>query len=57
MELYNQKAPSGPWKESVRKELSEKYDIVACLGDSPTDFEGEYTGDKTILLPNYLYKA
>lgn len=42
------------WKKNTRKELSEKYNIVASISDSEKDLTGGYTGYK-IKLPNYLY--
>jgi len=44
----------GDWKEGVRKELSKRYKIIGCLGDSDDDFKGECCGYK-VQLPNYLY--
>jgi len=43
-----------PWKKSVRKKLSESYEIVATVGDRDADFFDGYTG-KIIKVPNYLY--
>lgn len=44
------------FKSSIRKELTEKgYDIILCVGDQVTDFEGDYTGIK-VKIPNYLYQ-
>lgn len=49
------KLPAASWKESKRKELTQKgYNIVACIGDQWSDLSGEFTGIK-IKLPNYLY--
>lgn len=59
MEIHNEKDPekkvhTKTWKENVRKELSEKYDIIACIGDNDDDMTGECCGKK-FKLPNYLY--
>ncbi len=49
------KLPASSWKETVRKQLTEKgYNIVACIGDQWSDLSGEFTGVK-IKLPNYIY--
>lgn len=49
------KLPATSWKETKRKELTEKgYNIIACIGDQWSDLSGEFTGVK-IKLPNYLY--
>lgn len=54
MDLFEQGISHGEWKTSVRKSLSEKYNIVGCVGDSDSDFKGGYTGYE-VRLPNYLY--
>lgn len=53
-EPYKRRDPVGPWKESVRKEISNRFEIIGNIGDSETDFVGEYNGMK-IKLPNRLY--
>lgn len=55
MEVYVKKIPVGLWKESIRKSLAHRYNIIACIGDSETDFTGQYTGNIVMKLPNYLY--
>ncbi len=54
MDLFNQHVSHGAWKASMRKTLSQHYDIVGCVGDSPSDFEGDCCGVQ-VRLPNYLY--
>ena len=54
IELFNQHVPHGAWKAEERKKLAQKYDIVGSVGDSLSDFEGDYCGIK-VKLPNYLY--
>lgn len=50
------KIGAAEFKSKKRKELTEKgYEIIICVGDQWTDFEGDYTGIK-IKLPNYLYE-
>lgn len=54
MDLFNQHVSHGQWKHTVRQELSKKYDLIGCVGDSLSDFEGDCCGIK-VKLPNYLY--
>lgn len=54
IELFNQHVSHGAWKAEERKKLAQKYDIVGSVGDSLSDFEGDYCGIK-VKLPNYLY--
>ncbi len=54
MDLFERDAPSGPWKESVRKKLAERYIIAGSISDAQRDLEGECCG-YTVKLPNYLY--
>ncbi len=42
------------WKQSMRKELSQRYKIVGSIGDRDKDFMGGYTGIQ-VRLPNFLY--
>ncbi len=49
------KMATGKWKESVRKDISEVYEIIGCVGDSADDWSGEHTGSITVNVPNYLY--
>ncbi len=50
------KIGAGQFKSSKRKELTDKgYEIVICIGDQWTDFEGDNTGIK-VKIPNYLYE-
>jgi hypothetical protein len=41
----------GKYKLHQRKKLSEKYTIIANVGDQSTDFEGGFNG-KVIQIPN-----
>lgn len=52
--LYKQKEPVGKWKESIRREISDRFDIIGNIGDADTDFERGYNG-VTFKLPNKLY--
>lgn len=50
------KIGAAEFKSQKRKELTEKgYEIIICVGDQWTDFEGDYTG-LIVKLPNYLYE-
>lgn len=50
------KIGAGQFKSSKRKELINKgYEIIICIGDQWTDFEGDNTGIK-VKIPNYLYE-
>ncbi len=50
-----QKIPTSQFKSAHRKTLTENgYNIIACIGDQRTDFEGGHTGIK-VKIPNYLY--
>lgn len=42
------------WKAEKRKQLSQKYTIVASIGDRKKDFFDNYNGH-IVKLPNYLY--
>jgi predicted secreted acid phosphatase len=54
IDLFNQGVAHGAWKAATRAALSQRYSIVANIGDSESDFEGEHNGYK-VKLPNYLY--
>ncbi len=50
------KIGAGQFKSSKRKELiNTGYEIIICIGDQWTDFEGDNTGIK-VKIPNYLYE-
>lgn len=50
------KLGAAQFKLQKRKELTLKgYEIIICVGDQWTDFEGENTGIK-VKIPNYLYE-
>ena len=51
---FDKTVKTAQWKLSMRKELADKYDIVGCVGDRDSDFEGGFTG-YIVKLPNYLY--
>lgn len=51
------KLGAAQFKLQKRKELTLKgYEIIICVGDQWTDFEGENTGIK-VKIPNYLYET
>lgn len=43
------------WKGSVREKLSERYEIIGCVGDHVDDISGQFIGTVQVKLPNYLY--
>ncbi|WP_297838464.1 HAD family acid phosphatase [Ignavibacterium sp.] len=51
------KLGAAQFKSQKRKELIQNgYEIIICVGDQWTDFEGDYTRIK-VKLPNYLYET
>lgn len=53
---FEKDMPSARFKSGKRSELKNAgYEIVLCIGDQWTDFEGDNTGIK-VKIPNYLYE-
>ncbi|HZW61410.1 MAG TPA: HAD family acid phosphatase [Candidatus Babeliales bacterium] len=46
----------GQWKLEQRKKLAETHEIIMCVGDQDSDFEGGFTGIE-VRIPNYMRRT